>query len=197
MTSSLLRLKGRLASQIRRLGRSNLWETERTTATCLLGKRTRVTALCRKRNILHPTCSSVSLHPIAQWCFWSGSRLGYRLTARDYEAKLADKLVPWIINTFDNHNSDHLSLLCFNRNTFDMLSVTVVPQHTHHIECNISCKSKISPSVRKICNRHSRQTPTDWTMPSGRILRPGRAMYTSPKHYRPQNICRPGMDDYE
>ena len=49
---------------------------------------------------------------------------GYRLTARDYEAKLADKLIPWI------------------NNIFDMSSVTVVPQHTHSIEGNLSCKSK-------------------------------------------------------
>ena len=56
---------------------------------------------------------------------------GCRLTARDYKAKLADKLVP-----------------CIN-NTFGMSSVTVVlqqggaPVHTS-VECNIFCKSKVS-----------------------------------------------------
>ena len=44
---------------------------------------------------------------------------GYRLTARDYETKLPDKLVSWI--TFNM--SCHLSLLWFNR---------MVPQHTPH-----------------------------------------------------------------
>ena len=58
---------------------------------------------------------------------------GYRLIARGYEARLSDKLVPWIDNTFDMS----LSLLCFNR---------TVPQHTHPMECNLSCKSKISTS---------------------------------------------------
>ena len=55
----------------------------------------------------------------------------YLLTVRDYEAKLAYKLVSWINNTLC-----HLSLLCFNG---------MVPQHTHPIDCNISCKSKLSP----------------------------------------------------
>ena len=64
---------------------------------------------------------------------------GYRLTGKDYEVKLAAKLDPWISNTFDKS------------------SVTVVLQrdgapagrHTHPIECNISCNSKIFPSDRK------------------------------------------------
>ena len=46
MPSSLLQVEA-WSSQIRRLGRSILWETVRTTATCLLGTRTRVPAFCK------------------------------------------------------------------------------------------------------------------------------------------------------
>ena len=76
MTWSLFRQEKWSSSQMRRLRRQILRETERMTATCLLGKRTRVSALCQKWNIYHPSCRSVSSHPMAQSCLWSGSRLG-------------------------------------------------------------------------------------------------------------------------
>ena len=98
ITLSLLRLEGWTSSQMRRLRRLILWVTEGTAATCLLRERTRVLALCQKRNIQYLSCRSVSLHPMAP-LIWFPS--GYRLTARDCEVKLADKLVPWINNTFD------------------------------------------------------------------------------------------------
>ena len=108
---------------------------------------------------------------------------GYRLTARDHEAKLADKLVTWINNPL----KCHLSLLCFNK---------MVPQHTHPIESNISCKCKISSFGRKTCVRHSRQTPTHWTTTPGRKSGYG-VQCSSLKHYRTQNIHRSVMNGYE
>ena len=134
MTSSLLFLEGWSFSQMRRRGQSILWNIEGTNATCLLGKSTRAPALCQKRNFQPPSNRLVSLHPMTQWCLcWFPS--GYRLTARNYEAKLAGKLAQWISNTVD------------------MSSVTaelqqdgvMVLHHAHPIKCNISWKSKISP----------------------------------------------------
>ena len=89
------------------------------TAICLLGKWTRVPALCQKR-IRHVTrfsciqwlsvasvlvpASVMSLGLLAS----NGSVLpliwfpsGYRPTARECEAKLVDNFVHWINNTFD------------------------------------------------------------------------------------------------
>ena len=80
----------------------------------------------------------------------------------------------------------HLSLLYYNR---------MVPQHTHSIEGNISCKSKISPFGRRTCDRHSRQTPTHWTTPSRRILMLRHTMFvTQTLPPPPQNIHWLGMD---
>ena len=66
----------------------------------------------------------------------------------------------------------HLSLWCFNR----MLPLTI-----YAIECNITCKSNISLSGRKICGRHSRQTATPWTTHYGRTLRQERALFVTRK----------------
>ena len=93
------------------------------------------------------------------------------------DAVLASQLVRGNTKRISNQNPNatrastcHLSLLGFNR---------MVPQHTHPIECNISCKRKIFLSGRKTYGRHFRQSPTHWTTPSSRILRLGRAMFVT------------------
>ena len=79
MTSSLLRLKGWLSSQIRRLGTEGTWSmrNRRNNRYLSLGEEDESarTLSNLKGNIQHPSCRSVSLHPTAQWCLWSGSRL--------------------------------------------------------------------------------------------------------------------------
>ena len=127
----------------------DLWETEGTTATGLLGKRTRGPALLSKTKrpasvmSLGLVASNSVVMPLISFASED------QLTARDYEAKLYGKLVPWTNNTCD--------IIC-----------TVVlqqddAQHRHPIECNVSCKSKISPSGRKTRGRYSLQKPTHWT----------------------------------
>ena len=148
MTSSLLRLKRCSSSQMRRLRRSILSETERTAGTYLLWKRTGCACTLSKTKHLVSFMSLgfVASNGAVMPLIWFPS--GYRLlTARNYEAKLTDKLVPWI------------------NNTFDISSVTAVlqqdgaPAHTPK-RVQHSCKIKIAPSGRKTCGRHSRQAPT-------------------------------------
>ena len=91
---------------------------------------------------------------------------GHQLTTRKCEAKLADKLVPWI------------------NKIFDMSSVTAVIQQDGdpvHISNRVQhfLQEQTFFFWSKTCGLHSRQRPTHWTMPSDRILRPGCAMFVT------------------
>ena len=72
----------------------------------------------------------------------------------------------------------------------------MVPQHIHPIECNISCKSKFLLLIEKhVTAILSRRQPTGLCFLAAYWSH--RVQYLLPKHYRPPNIHRPGMNGYE